>query len=520
MIAGYDPTSNTGGAVFDERIADAVVEFFGGLRHVKGERGGEPFVLEPWQREIVRNLFGWVREDGTRRYRRCYIEVPRKNGKTTLLAGIMLYLLFADGEAGPEVYCAACDREQASLVFNTAAAMIAKSTALQSACRVLTTVRRIVYRDGFLRAIPANEGGSHGFNASGICCDELHAWPSRGFYDVLQTSTAARLQPLSVDITTAGFDRNSVCWQQHEYAEGVRDGRIDDPTMLPAIWSVPDDADWTDHDVWRAANPNLGVSIPMSYLERECQRAQDERSYENAFRRLHLNQWTSQKTRWLSIAHWRSCPSLGEMPDAGEVYGGLDLSSTTDLTSWCVVSRRDGGYVARWKFWIPEQRARELEKQDRVPYHQWRDEGYIEFTPGRDVDYGLVEAAIVEDAHRYKLTRLGYDPWNAKPLIRRLEDLHGLECVMVRQGTASMSAPCKEVERCVVAGTLDHGGNPIAEWMAEHANVRTDDNGNIKLDKSDLSTRQKIDGIVALALAVAVALGSPEKVRTGNVFFV
>jgi len=511
----WDPRKTAGDARYDPDAAEKAVDFFAEmLNHTKGPEAGRPFVLQPWQQDVTRTLFGWLRPDGTRRFRRAYIGIPRKNGKTTWAAGLALYSLFADGEAGAECYCAATEREQAGLLFSVASGMVRKNDLLWPASKIIDSQKRIIYKDSFLRAIPANEGAAHGFNIHLCVGDELHAWSGRAMYDVLVTGTAARRQPLVVWITTAGYDRHSICWTEYTYAKRVRDGLIDDPEFLPVIYEADEQDDWQKPAIWRKANPNLGVSLPEDYIVQACQRAVEEPGYQNTFRRLHLNQWTSQESRWIDMDVWRGCDCQAEpIADGTTVWGGLDLASTTDLTAWCVVAKRPGGgYQAQWRFWIPSDRMADVERKDRVPYSQWVREGWITPIDGARIDYEQVEATIVADADRYNLQFVGYDPWNAEPTSIKLDNQHGIRMVKIRQGVASLSAPAKELEACILSGTLDHGSNPVADWMAENVQVQTDVNGNIRPVRPDhQASARKIDGIVALIMAIAVAMTAPEK---------
>lgn len=512
-INGYDPLADVGDCHYDAEAAERVVGFFERcLVFTKGVKAKDPFRLERWQQDIVKTLFGWKRPDGTRRYREGYIAVPRKNGKSTFIAGIANYMLFCDGEQGAELYCAASDREQASLVFSSAANMIRNSEYLNSICKIRDSTKRIIYKGSFLRAIPANEGGSHGFDSHFIVGDELHAWYGREFHDVLHTSTGARSQPLELYITTSGYDRNSICWEKHTYASQVRDKKVIDPTFFPAIWQADEADDWTSEDVWRKANPNLGVSISLDYLAKECEKAKANPRYENTFRRLHLNQWTSQDARWLQIDRWRSCRISNEpFTDGLTVYGALDLSSTVDITAWALVHRRDdGGYRVKMHYWIPGDRVSEAEKRDRVPYRQWAKTGYVTISSGAAIDYDLVHRRILEDCDRYEVGAVGYDPWNAEPT-RILLEAEGVTMVKLRQGYATLSGPSKELERAVIEGQLDHGGDPVLEWMADNVQVRTDENGNIRPVKPEHNSGKRIDGIVALIMALAVAAVAPQR---------
>lgn len=504
-IAGYDPVATAGDCMYDAEAAERVVQFFPAcLRFIKGLKGGEPFRLEPWQANIARTIFGWKRPDGSRRYRHVFIEVPRKNGKSTFIAGLANYVLFCDGEEGAELYCAASDREQASLVFNSAASMVRKSPSLDKRCKIRDSTRRIIYNGSFLRAIPANEGGSHGFDSHLIVGDELHAWPGREFHDVLHTSTGARRQPLELYITTAGYDRNSICYEKYRYACQVRDGQIEDAAFLPVIYEATESDDWTSHDTWMKANPNLGVSLSEDYIKAECKKAKENPRYENVFRRLHLNQWTSQDVRWLQMDRYRNCPPGDAIDPALPCFGGLDLSSNVDLTAWAIAQPVDGGYRLVVHCFLPAGRIHEAERRDGVPYGAWIAEGYVTATPGDAIDYGYVHRRILEDCEKYKIAAIAYDPWNAEPTRIALEG-EGATMMKMRQGYASLSGPSKELERAVIEGKLQHQANPVLEWAAENVEVRSDENGNIRPVKPQHGSGKRIDPVVASIMAIGMA---------------
>lgn len=390
-LTGYNPVKTaTEGQWYDAEAGNRAVEFIESYCcHVKGHLAGQPLLLEQWQADIIRTMFGWKNEDSTRRYRVSYIEVSRKNGKSILIAAIALYMLFCDGEPGAEIYSAASDRDQAALVFNMSASMIRKCPELDKRSKVLDSVKRIVFEESFFRAIPADVSGSHGYNAHAIFADELHAWDRHGheFWHVLGTSTGARLQPLMVAITTAGYDRHSVCWEQHEYARRVRDGELDDAAFLPVLYFADEDEDWIDPKVWARANPNLGISISEDYLARECKRAQDSPIYENAFRRLHLCQWTEQDVRWLQMDKWRASSTIGKTEGEYEAwceelrgcecYGGLDLSTSIDLTCLALVFKHDDKIKVMPTFWVPEERIQDRVSRDKVPYDVWLRQGWL-----------------------------------------------------------------------------------------------------------------------------------------------
>lgn len=311
VVADYDTDRLSSGYRYDEARATRPERFFADcLVHVKSSkfvRAGRPFDLQPWQRDISRAIFGWVDGDGNRRFRTVYVEVARKNGKTSFAAGVALYMLYTDSEDGAEIYCAACDREQAGLLHGVAAGMVTRNPTFSGVSRIIPSTKRITYKDSWFRALPADAHSSHGFNPHLVIADEVHAWRTRDLWDVLLTGTGSRAQPLIMAITTAGYDRNSLCWELHQYAIGVRDGVIDDPTFLPVVYGVEEGDNWEDEEIWKKANPNWGISVNPEYLRQEYRRAKETPAYQNTFRRLHLNQWTSQRTRWLDMTKWRAC---------------------------------------------------------------------------------------------------------------------------------------------------------------------------------------------------------------------
>lgn len=502
-IAGFDPTATDGEFDYDPDAAERAVEFFPKvLSFISGPKAREPFHLSPWQADIVRTLFGWKRQsDDSRRFRQAFIAVARKNGKSTWIAGLALYVLFCDAESAAQCYCAAASRDQASLVFRSAQFMAERSS-LAKRCKVTKSQKNISFRDSFLRAIPANEGVSHGFDSHLIIGDELHAWLGRDFHDVLHTSTGARAQPLELYITTAGYDRLSVCYEKWQYARQVRDGKITDDAFLPAIYETDESDDWTDPTVWTKANPNLGVSVSTDYIAAECEKAKKNPAYENTFRRLHLNQWTSQETRWLPMDHWRKCETHdGELSDELPQIGGLDLSAVSDFTAWVRVQRDGDKLRCRGHYFLPEEKAEEYARQDGLPISAWVKAGWLTLIPGRRIEHAYIYRRIADDANRFGVQQIGYDPWNMEDLRQKLEG-DGFQMVEVRQGYASLSGPSKDLERYLLAHALDHGRDPVLEWMAENAVVKIDENGNLRPVKG--KGKNKIDGIVALITALHV----------------
>lgn len=487
---------------------ERAVRWINNLVHVKGEWAGQSFTLRPWQETLVRRLFGTLRPDGLRQYRTCYVEIPRKNGKTTLAAALALYMLRGDREEGGEVYSAAVDLDQASLIFNTAAHMVRKDARLSQELEVILSRRRIVHHASasFYRAIPADAPSAHGYNASAVIYDELHAAPNRELWDVLTTSMGARRQPLTVVITTAGWDRHSICWELHQYAGKVHDRVIKDPTFLPVLYGASLDADWLDERVWKRANPALGDFRSLEEMRTAAKQAQDMPGRQSAFRRLYLCQWTEAEHPWLSFEKWNLCAGAVD-PDAlrgRTCYAGLDLSTTTDLTALVLLFPADGGaFDVLPFFWVPVERLRERAQRDRVPYDLWAREGFLEVTEGNVVDYDRVRERIKQSSERYRIAEIAYDRWNASQLVTQLQD-DGATMVPIGQGFATMSAPSKDFEKLVLERRLRHGGHPVLAWCAANVVIEADAAGNVKPSKRKSTDR--IDGIVALIMALDRAM--------------
>lgn len=503
---------------FDTAAADAAVDFFPRhLRHTEGQWWNKPFVLSPWQEHIVRLLFGWKREDGTRLFRQSYIEVPRKNGKTEFAAGLALLVLIADGEFGGQGYSIAVNKEQARIVFNKAGVMISLSPALS---QILEVYKTSIYCPELMASflpLSSTAGSKHGFSPSFAIGDELHEWPDGELHDVVHKGTAARQQPLEILITTAGKPGQGYGWEMHEYALSVLKGNIEDPTFLPVIFAATpkkddkDDKDyWTKREAWAEANPNLGISVKEEYLASEVAKATGNPRKIADFKRYHLNVWTDDTDTGLEMEAWDRCkvhPVSLETLQGRVCYAGLDLSSTTDLTALCLVSANDDkSYDAWWMFWLPSEGMEERVRRDRVPYDQWAGNGLITATAGNVVDYDVIRDFIVNDVvSAVDLKELAIDRWNATQITTQLME-NGVTVVPFGQGLVSMAPPSKELERLVKSGKLNHGDNPVARWMASCVTFETDAAENIKPVKPDRrKSTKRIDGIVALIMALGRA---------------
>ena len=483
-----------------------VVAFFEQvLRHSKGANAGKPFTLLPWQHHVLRELFGRLNPDGTRQHRIGYIELPKKQGKSTTLAGIALYMAAFDSEPGAEVYGAAADREQAGIIYREAASMVRSSPALSKHLEVIDSRRTIVHKasNSFYRVLSADAFRAEGLNIHALLFDELHAQRDRRLWDALRYGGAARRQPLLLSITTAGYDRKSICWEQHAYAERC----IADPTVDPAffgcIYAAAPADDWQSEATWHKANPSLGQTMTVDSFAADAREAEQSPSKLNSFLRYRLNVWTTQDVRWLSPDSWARCGTpLREDLESRVWYGGLDLASTTDLSALVLVSQSDDGtFDVMPFFWVPEQNAAERTLRDRVDYLGWIRDGHIRATDGNVTDYDVIRRDIVQLSQQYNIRQIGIDRWNATQLATQLQG-DGIDVVGFGQGFGSMSSPSKRTENLVCSEKLRHAGHPVLAWMAANVAVQSDHQGNIKPSKA--KSTERIDGMVALVMALGI----------------
>jgi phage terminase large subunit-like protein len=505
------------GCHYDAAAAERAVEFFSYLRHSKGEWAGRPFEPAVWQARITRAAFGWKRPDGTRLIRRLYLEVPRKNGKSTWAAAIALYLTVADGEPGAEVYSAATDKEQAGIVFGEAVRMVEGSPELAGITTLFRTSVYVPQTGSSYKVLSKRPGGKHGLNIHGVVLDELHEFRDRELYDVLTTGQGARRQPLTMEITTAGYDRNSVCWEQHDYAAKVRDGIIEDPSFLGVVFAAGEGDNWHDERVWARANPNLGVSVSLDFLRDEHRKACESPARENTFKRLYLNIWTEQESRWLPVEVWDACEGDGEIREESltgrSCYGGLDLSNTTDITAliWVfpVIEVDEDGEQAEFydvlaRLWLPRDSADKRFRNARVPYPAWAERGLITLTDGNVIDHEHIREQILRDVAMFTVREIAYDPYNAVQLCSKLAGDDQVPMLVHRQGYLSMSPPTKALEVALHQGRIRHGGHPVLRWSFSNIVVSQDPAGNIKPNKQ--KAFEKIDPMVSLIMALGRAV--------------
>ena len=513
----YTPTRFMAeGSYYSKDAADHAVCFIEKYCcHTKGRWDGKPFILIDWQEQIIRDIFGTLKENGYRQFNTAYIEIPKKQGKSELAAAVALYLLCMDFEPSAEVYGCAADRNQAKIVFNVAAAMVKKSPKLRNLIKVKDSTKEMeVLRDGSrYQALSADVANKHGLNTHGVIFDELHTQPNRKLYDVMTKGSGdARMQPLYFLITTAGDNTNSICYEIHQKAKDIIEGRKIDPTFYPVIYGADPEDDWTDPKVWMKANPSLGITVDMEKVMTACEEAKLNPLDENTFRQLRLDQWVKQTIRWMPMDKWDECafPVDEEDLEGRVCYGGLDLSSTTDITAFVLVFPpldEEDKYSILPYFWVPEETLDLRVKRDHVPYDLWQRQGFLNTTEGNVVHYGYIEKFIDELGKRFNIREIGYDRWGAVQMVQNLEGM-GFTVVPFGQGFKDMSPPTKEMLKLTLEKKLAHGGNPVLRWMVDNITIRKDPAGNIKADKE--KSTEKIDGAIATIMALDRAI------RCGN----
>ena len=507
------------GLRWDPAAGDRPVQFIERYcKHHKGEWAGRPLLLEDWQKENIRQAFGWFRADGTRRFRTAYWEVARKNGKSEIAGGIGLFLTVGDGEPGAEVYASATKKDQARIVWSTAAAMVKASPELKRFVKGYRSNLHVERTGSKFEPLGADSNTLDGLNPHGNIVDELHAHRDRGVWDVLDTAMGARRQPLTLAITTAGtYDPGSIGWQMHDYACKVLEGVFEDDSFHVFIAAADEGADYFNEATQRQANPNWGVSVKPSYLAEQAEKAKHQPSFFNEYLRLHLNVWCmKQVTRWLPLDRWNECEpeltggNLRELAIAREkalegraCFGGLDLSTKLDLCALALVFPDEGDFLdVLCRFWLPEATIEAYSRKGQRHYATWAREGWLTPTPGDVIDYEFLRTEVLALSKRFKLQELAYDPWGATQLATQLQG-DGLVLVETRQGFKSMSEPSKDLEARVIGRKVRHAGNPVLRFCVSNAVVSRDAAGNIKPDKE--KAVQRIDGVVALGMGLSRA---------------
>ena len=496
------PTSH-----YDKTKADRAVAFIENLCHTKGKWAGKRFWLLPWQEQLIRDIFGIVKSDGNRQFRTAVVEICKKVGKSELAAAIALYLLYADNEPSAEVYGAAADRQQASIVFDVARQMVEMSPALMKRSKLMSATKRIVNygNAGFYQVLSAEVGSKHGFSISGLVFDEIHTQPNRQLYDVLtKYSSDARQNPLHFIITTAGNDRHSIAFELHTKAVDILEGRRVDPTFYPVVYGLKDDEDWEDEANWYKVNPSLGYTVDIERLRDAYREAKQNPADEITFKWLRMNMWVSSTTSWIPDAIFMkgSEPIDMRLLEGRDCYAGLDLSSTGDITALVLIfppRNSDEKHILVPYFWVPEETIPQRVKANSVPYDVWEKQGHLLATEGNVIHYDFIQKFICDLGEKYHILEIAVDRWNATQMIQNLEGA-GFTMVPFGQGFASMSTPTKEFYRLLMEGQIIHAGHPVLRWMAGNVVIETDAAENIKVTKA--KSKEKIDGIVASIMAL------------------
>ena len=493
--------------MFDNKRAMYAIDFIQNLKHTKGKWAGVPFKLLPWQYEIIKDVFGTVDENGRRQYQYVYLEVPKKNGKSELAAAIALLMTYGDGEVNGEIYSCASDRSQASLVFDVAYDMMKQSPALTKRTKAQPSLKQMTDKTSgsTYKVVSAEAFTKHGLNVSGLVLDELHTQPNRNLVDVLTKGSGdARTQPLYFLITTAGTDRNSICYEYHTKAKDILDGRRIDPTFYPVIYGLDDGDDWNAEESWYKANPSLGHTITIDRVRDAHREALTNPAEENVFRQLRLDQWVGSSVAWIPehLYDLGNIPIVLESLSGRECYAGLDLSSTSDITAFVLVfppRNESEKYIVVPHFWLPRDTLDLRVRRDHVPYDVWERMGLFHVTEGNVVDYNFVRKTINELHTMYNIKEIAADRWNATQLITDLIG-DGFTVVPMGMGFKDMSPPMKELYKLLLNGQFIHGGNPILRWMAGNVVAEIDAAENIKPSKK--KSTEKIDGIVAWIMAL------------------
>jgi phage terminase large subunit-like protein len=509
-------TDRANGWRFSDTLAEHAVEFIENLVHTTGDYAGRNFTLEPWQAFIVYNIFGFLNEDGSRRFTRAYVEVPRKNGKSTFSSALMLYGLIADDEPAAQVYSAATKLDQAMMVFGESVRVCQNLPWLNEELTVNNSVnnRRILYGQSLYKPLEWNPNKQDGLNTHFACIDEYHAHPNDELYNVIRNSMGARRQPLLFTITTAGFNREAPCYKHRQYCANVLSGAIKDDALFSVIYTLDEGDDWTDASVWQKANPNWGVSVYPRQLQQALTEAKEFVHKEVEFKTKLLNVWTDTAQTWISDSVWAEC----ENPQAVEgepCYGGLDLASTGDFCAFTLYFPTLNA-VKTW-YWLPEEAVNKRKDAAGTSIKQWASDGFIEVTEGNVTDYNFIKARIIQLAEEYDIKDIAYDRFNASQLVIELQN-EGLQMYPFGQGFVSMSAPTKELERLVKERTLNHDGNPVTRWMLSNILLTQDPAGNIKINKA--KSGDKVDGPVSIVMALGTAMQDATKENNSNFWFV
>lgn len=507
LVKTPEPGELLPSARFDPERVDRVLTAFSLLRHTQGEWAGRPLKPDPWQvAYIIAPVFGWVRKNSRgmwmRVIRELYVDVPRKNGKSTLCGGLAIYLTCADGEPGAQVLSAATTKRQAGFVFSPVKQLAEHSPALKP--HVTPYATKIIHKatGSYFEVVSSIADAQHGANVHGAVVDELHVHKSAELVEAIESGTGSRRQPLVAFITTADDGRPDTIYERkRKRVEQLARRVFRHPSTYGVVFAAAKDVDPFSEVAWRDANPGYGISPTKEYLETAAAEARQSPANLSKFLRLHLGIRTKQQTRYVPLDAWdASAGVVDEATLAGrKAYGGLDLASVEDVTALAWEFPGEGGSVdAVWRFWLPEERLEDVSRRTAGEAQVWLRDGHLRLTPGNVIDLDFIREQVLADAERFSVQTIGYDRWGASPLVTKLEE-EGLTCVPRGQGFASASAPLKDLLRLTLIRQLRHGGNPVMRWMTDNLTVRMDPSGNVKPDKAVAS--DKIDGWSALVTA-------------------
>lgn len=503
----------------DNKIPDRIEKFFAEyLRHSKGTHAGKPFVLLPWQKEIISALYGTYKQDGGRRYRNGLILIPRKNGKTTLCAGLCLYeLLF--GETNGEIYAVANSRDQARIIFSIASDMVGTSKVLSKRIKIYKNALYNQKTRSTFKVLSRDANTALGLNASFVIFDELLAAPDDSLYNSMVTSMGARKEPLMLSISTAGFSKASFLYQLVEHGNRINNGIIKDDTFYAKIYALDDDQDWTKEETWYKCNPSLGQTISIDFFRTEFNRAKEFPRFENAFKTLYLNAWIDHQKSWIGDTVWMECGKDIDISQfKGETcYAGLDLSSTTDLTALSLCFYKEEKYHIFTYAFCPADGIKMRSRKDKVPYELWQQQGHLIATPGNATDYDYVLKMLNELGKDYNIAGIAIDRWNSSYLSTKLID-SGFNVIAFGQGFASMASPVRAMERLVLSKNIVHDKNPILRWCMSNVILKVDAAGNAKADKS--KSRERIDLVIASLMALEESSKNNFDMGVGDVSWV
>lgn len=500
-------TGKSRGLYFDPLAGERAIKFFSFLKHYKGSHAKQSFELLPWQQALIYILYGWKRTDGSRRFKYAYIEVARKNGKTTLAAGNCLYALTADGEEGAEIYTAATKKDQAKIAFNDAKEMVDNSPEIKKIVEIFQHNLHILNTASKMEAVSSDSNTLDGLNPHFALIDEYHAHKDAHLYNVMKSGMGSRKQPMLFTITTAGFNKMGPCYALRKTCTEILEGIKEDDSQFAIIYTLDEGDDYLDEKNWIKANPSLGHAITYEFLRQEVIQAKNNPTELVNLLTKNFNTWTDASETWVEDSQWLKCHQACDFERLRlmEGFAGLDLASTRDINSFSLVlqDHESGKYHLRTWYWVPRDTMKARIKRDGVRYDLWVEQGWLKVTEGNVTDYRSIKADIERICEQYNVNAIAFDRWNSSQLVIELTEA-GLNMQPFGQGFASLSQPSKTLENWIYKKVLSHDNNPITRWMLSNVELSKDPSGNIKPDKA--KSAEKIDGVVATVMAIGIML--------------